>query len=154
MITDEKIKRFWNGIDIIGKNECWNWKKSVDKFGYGKVKISGKMYLCHRLAFSSFYEIDYPDSSVNIMHSCDNPKCCNPFHLRQGTLKENMQDMIRKGRQSKNSKPNRHMTKESAECLRKEFLNGSSKLSLSRKYNISPQTVRQIIKNEIWKLPC
>ena len=32
------------------------------------------------------------------MHTCDNPECCNPAHLRIGTQRENIADMHTKGR--------------------------------------------------------
>lgn len=33
-----------------------------------------------------------------VMHTCDNPPCCNPSHLVLGTQAENLADMRAKGR--------------------------------------------------------
>lgn len=33
-----------------------------------------------------------------VMHTCDNPPCINPAHLRAGTKKTNSQDSVNKGR--------------------------------------------------------
>lgn len=35
-----------------------------------------------------------------VLHSCDNPPCCNERHLFLGTYKDNEQDKIRKGRRT------------------------------------------------------
>lgn len=71
---------------------CLEWAGYRDRGGYGR--LNGK--LAHRLAFIEAFggSID----GLVVMHLCDNPPCCNPEHLRLGTMAENMADAQRKGR--------------------------------------------------------
>lgn len=39
-----------------------------------------------------------PIGPAHLMHSCDNPRCVNPDHLREGSHAENMADMSAKKR--------------------------------------------------------
>lgn len=81
---------------INTENNCWEWQGHKNEDGYGKVKRNGKTILSHRL----FYEVHkgiIPEGNV-IMHTCDNPGCVNPEHLKSGTHLENEQDKDAKGR--------------------------------------------------------
>ena len=63
---------------------------------YGSVQHDGKTMRSHRLA----YELEHgeiPEGMV-VMHTCDNPGCFNPEHLKVGTQAQNMADMRAKGR--------------------------------------------------------
>ena len=63
---------------------------------YGDTSYRGVKWRTHRLAyFLSKGEI--PQDKV-VMHSCDNPPCCNPAHLKLGTHKENMAECRAKNR--------------------------------------------------------
>jgi len=59
------------------------------------VSFRGKLWGAHRVAFT-FHHGREPQKYV--LHSCDNPGCCNPAHLREGTQLENMRDMNERGR--------------------------------------------------------
>ena len=86
--------RFWSKVE---KSEgCWTWTASRDPIGYGTFGFDGKVRKAHRVAYVlAFGEI--PEGH-HILHSCDNPPCVNPAHLRSGTRKDNMQDALKRGR--------------------------------------------------------
>lgn len=64
--------------------------------GYGGMYYRGKNWRSHRLAF--FLATGSIDPKLDVMHSCDNPPCCNPAHLSQGTRRQNIRDAISRGR--------------------------------------------------------
>lgn len=76
--------------------ECWVWTGTIGSNGYG---FWGKL-LAHRVSYERNVG-PIPDGSV-VMHTCDNPPCYNPGHLRAGTQRENLTDMRKKGRGKSN----------------------------------------------------
>lgn len=82
-------------IDKSG--DCWMWLAGVDRDGYGKVKIGGKSLQAHRVAWELATDRKIPDGLI-VMHTCDVSGCCNPEHLRLGTVMQNNQDREAKNR--------------------------------------------------------
>jgi len=87
---------FWRRVERGGPTQCWPWQASRDRQGYGKLGYKGSHWLAHRLAYT-FAVGDIPEGKI-VMHSCDNPRCCNPAHLECGTVADNNADSIAKGR--------------------------------------------------------
>ena len=93
-MNDEE--RFWSKIDRRGTEKCWPWLAAKQKGGYGVAWFGGKLFRAHRLAFM-LGRTEFV-GALSVLHSCDNPSCCNPRHLFLGTQRDNMRDMIGKGR--------------------------------------------------------
>ncbi len=54
---------------------------------------------CRATHVSIFLETGaFPSKGSEVMHTCDNPPCVNPAHLRVKSHLENMQDAVEKGR--------------------------------------------------------
>lgn len=148
MFTDAQVSKFWSNVNKASEKECWNWKLSTDRYGYGKAKIGGLFYSSHRAA----YEIG--NGEINqllfVLHSCDNPICCNPLHLFQGTHLENMKDKVKRNRSAKIYTPTK-LDQEKANEIRRLFLKEKkSKHELSRLYQVSPQAIRDVIARRFW----
>jgi len=91
--TNEIEKRFFEKVEKT--DSCWNWTASTDRTGYGHMSINGQLKLAHRISFCIEHGRESKDK---VLHTCDNRRCVNPDHLREGTQKENVMDCIRKKR--------------------------------------------------------
>ncbi len=76
---------------------CLIWTGCTDGFGYGKIKVNGKMQPAHRFSYEQVN--DYIPDGFFVLHKCDNPSCVNVDHLFLGTHQDNMDDMVAKDRQ-------------------------------------------------------
>ena len=99
-LTPLQAQRFWAKVDVSTPDMCWGWLgKPGPSSGYGRCCFDYQIYLSHRVAYSLARE-DLSRGQV-VMHTCDNPMCCNPAHLIAGTPDDNSKDMVKKGRQAR-----------------------------------------------------
>ena len=101
-------RRLWSHVRRGKPEECWPWQGATGSKGYGRFKVGGRLYLPHRLVYAftkgPILNAQEHHGSV-VMHSCDNPACCNPKHLTLGRQVENVGDMMAKGRHARQRKP-------------------------------------------------
>ena len=95
----------WSKVEMRGEDECWPWVGYRNKQGYGRTWIDDKGYYAHRVIFNlanpNVIELSAQKNKIDfglIMHTCDNPCCCNPKHLVVGNHMDNMVDKKNKGR--------------------------------------------------------
>ncbi len=86
----------WLDAQSSEGNACWEWPWSPNTKGYGTIKPKGKTMMVHRIAFGS--RVSPIPGGLFVCHHCDNPPCARPSHLFLGTQKDNIADMLRKGR--------------------------------------------------------
>lgn len=88
---------FWAKVDKRGPNECWNWTGWKIQNGYGRMQIADKKVLATHVSLR-LHGCQRPSDDLHALHSCDNPSCVNPSHLRWGTRTDNMRDKVSRGR--------------------------------------------------------
>ena len=90
MSLEETIKHCLNQSRKGGPNgDCLEWLRSSNRNGYGQIRFQRKQHYIGRLILLYF---EGEPKGRWMLHSCDNPKCINPDHLRWGTPKENAKE--------------------------------------------------------------
>lgn len=79
----------------VDPDECWPWRGGRNSDGYGVFRAGRRLLLAHRIAYALAHGA--PGRRV-VRHECDNPSCVNPAHLLAGTQRDNVRDMIARGR--------------------------------------------------------
>lgn len=91
-------ERFFAKVNKRGPDECWEWQARTDKVGYGRFSPdSSRLVAAHRWSYEHATGETIPEGML-ILHSCDNPPCVNPAHLRVGTSADNAADREARGR--------------------------------------------------------
>ncbi len=91
-LRDRFLKR------LIKKDGCWDFKGVPKTGGYHTIRLNYKTLAAHRVSWFIFKN-EWPPQDKFVCHSCDNRRCQNPEHLFLGTAKDNVRDMLNKGRQ-------------------------------------------------------
>lgn len=147
-------ERFWMKVRVLEDNHsCWEWVASKNKKGYGQFRIEPGVspVKAHRAAWL-ITEGSIPEGMV-VMHQCDNPSCVRPSHLALGTHQDNMDDMVRKGRQSNGPavKGRRKLTDWQVKEIRSRYATGlTSMRQLGAEYGIDSSNVSRLVNFQQW----
>ena len=93
--------RFWSKVNKNGPIQdhmdtpCWEYMGRQTEKGYCRVQYQKQRTYVHRVSYLLTH--GSLTEGMMILHDCDNPRCCNPSHLREGTHRDNMDDKIKRG---------------------------------------------------------
>lgn len=147
-ITERFHKKY-----IVKENGCWMWEGSTRANSkgvlYPRISKGKKDIGAHRFSYMMIHgEIK---SGMYVCHKCDTPLCVNPDHLFIGTHKDNMADMVNKGRSHKGTGEyanSSKLTNEQAKQIRSINLSGSK---LANLFGVSQATISRIIRKETYQ---
>lgn len=147
------MNRFWSKVDIGGPDDCWEWKASVSRLGYGQFGYRGSVVKAHRF---SMYLSTGAMPELCVLHRCDNRKCVNPSHLFPGSQVDNIKDMVAKGRnvppspgigESNTGARLSEQDVRGALCLLRL---GESQRVVARLLGVTPMTINRISMGTAW----
>lgn len=152
--------RFMNIVSTFnGIDDCWNWPYSLNvQTGYGQfmTTINGKnkMMAAHRASYE--FLIGTIQSGLNVCHKCDNRACVNPAHFFLGTEKDNVADMMRKGRAhdylAHSAKGSAHgMAKLTEEKVREIRASSGTNEEIAARYGVSRNAIGFILRRKTWR---
>jgi hypothetical protein len=131
---------------ILGTN-CHLWT-GIEKNGHGAYSKG----MAHRLLWIHLNG-KIPDGYL-VRHKCDNGICVNIEHLELGTHKDNVNDMIQRGRAKHSNKKGENVGQSKLKVQQvleiRENKDNLTHKQLSMKYNISQTQISRIRNNNQW----
>jgi len=150
-LNETKIQEFWSLIDQAGgPAACWPWLGSRDAEGYGNFSIyEGGPYRAIRVAL--FLASGKDPSGFIVLHSCDNPPCCNPRHLSPGTDKQNHAFRWKNTRVTGTRNHKAKLSDEQVAEIRKLIEQGTRQTAIAPMFGVSQALISKIARSELWK---
>lgn len=151
------IEDFWSFVDQRAPHECWPWLRGTSSLGYGKLVLGRgdekEPWLAHRVAWW-LSRGERPKECV--LHRCDNPICCNPRHLYEGTRGDNNRDRDARGRNGGHKiAGERHVHAKLTDArvldARKRYANGEECKALAEEFGVSFSCLWSAIQGRTWK---
>ena len=140
---------FWQQCAMTANPEiCWPWQRGCQSDGYGTVRFQGKTLLAHRVAWL-LWGNELP-AGKEVLHTCDNPPCVNPFHLYLGTQLENMRDRKERGRFTGEDMSNARWTTAQVSAMRAAYADGMRVCDIAKQYGLGDARASEIIHGKAY----
>jgi HNH endonuclease len=152
--------RFFEKVDKK-TDGCWEWQATRTpgpNGGYGVFYAFDPQHgkkrnmPAHRWSYN-FHHGLIPEGLV-VMHLCDNRACVNPAHLRIGTLRDNAEDMVSKGRwcgPSGSAHGNATLTETQVKEIRRRYAAGEAyQKELANEFMVSQSSIGRMVRGEVW----
>lgn len=146
------LDRFWRQVRFA-VGGCMEWTGVLDIGGYGhfRMRVADKSKkLAHRASWE--LHVGPITDGLLVLHRCDNPACVNPDHLFLGTQKDNVDDMVAKGRHgltgAKGVRNAQSKLTDGAVRLIRD--SGDADAKLAEQFGVHSETIRRVRRRQIW----
>jgi hypothetical protein len=153
-ISESDKARFWHKVCIGTDDQCWEWAGGRTLKGYGTFWLARRNIQASHIAL--VIDGRSRPNGLHALHSCDNPPCVNPSHLRWDTASSNHKEKWLRGRGVQNApRGEKHRSAKISEDDVKSIRNHPRKRGMlkeiSSKYGIAIPTVKAIRCRTTWR---
>ena len=130
---------------------CLEWPFARDHDGYGVKQIDGRQWRVPRVICGALAGRVLAADEL-ALHSCDNPPCVNPRHLRIGTIRDNAQDAKDRGRNIHGGRHHEtHFTDADIMEIRRAYaFTDASQQDLAEQWGVEQAAIGSIVKGKTW----
>jgi hypothetical protein len=152
ILNEEQDGNFRVKVGPPNEEGCMEWTAYRNEDGYGVFGLNGRLVLATRLSLAIHQGVEIPPPDVKALHSCHNPPCVNPEHLRWGTPKNNSDDMVKCGRSTRGERHAMHkLTSAQVMQIHQLYASGGYSLRvLGRAFGVSDTQINRIVNGERW----
>lgn len=131
-------------------DDCVEWPYARSPLGYGRINIGGRSANAHAVVLELSVG-PRPGAWYGSLHSCDNPPCVNPRHLRWGTAAENRQDQVDRDRFAKGEKQaGALLTEAGVRLVRQLTALGFRQVDLASAFGVSRTAIGDAVAGRRW----
>jgi hypothetical protein len=142
------IKAKLMSLVFVREDGCWAYTGGLTTHGYGHLNWDGKVHKAHVISYL-VHKGPIPEGQW-VLHTCDQPWCVNPDHLWPGTVQDNVDDMIRKGRKARSSGGSA-LRDDDVRQIRRLLAEGQhSQTEIGEMFRINRATVSDIKRGRSW----
>lgn len=133
---------------------CWEVQGFANAKGYVQIlptpreRAAFPSRRAHVIAWQLAHGSQPVPTGMEVMHSCDNPRCVNPAHLSLGSRRDNHLDSVRKGR--KNAFGHQKLDASQVVVIRLLASRGYLQREIASLYRVSRNHVSAIVHRKVW----
>lgn len=146
------MERFQDKYIPVTESGCWLWIGACDCKGRARIAYKGRNARASHVAWELFRG-PVPVGSM-LCHHCDIPACVNPDHLYIGDSHTNVQDMMRRGRNTVpvgESHWKSKLTEVDVLAIRGMSGKGYASWRVAKIFGVSSSTIRRIWRMDNWR---
>lgn len=130
------------------QDECLTWPYNRHDHGYGMIWLDGKPARVCRVVCAHFH--GDPPEGAHAAHSCGNPICCNPRHIRWASASENQMDRVQHGTHQRGERhPNCSLSEDDVRRIR-VLSRTMLHRDIAEMFGIHRMTVGKIARRKAW----